>query len=73
VSEAFDSETCELMARALIHALKQLETSGLLDGKGRDEAEAVLTRGIVGAATLGERDEFKLAASALTHFQQAGK
>ena len=59
------------MSRALKHAVKQLEISGLLNGKGREQAEAVLTKGIVGAATRGERDEFKLAAHALTHFQKA--
>ena len=59
------------MSRALLHAVKQLQTSGLLNGKGREQAEAVLTKGIVEAVTRGERDEFKLAAHALTHFQQA--
>jgi hypothetical protein len=71
VSEAFDSETSELMARALSHAIKQVEAGGQLDG-GKERLEALLTKAIMEAVQRGERDEFKLAAVALSQYQQSG-
>jgi hypothetical protein len=70
VSDAFNSEEVELMARALAHALKQLEHSGLPFNGNEEATKAVLTRGIIEGVKLGERDEHKLAAHALTHYQK---
>jgi hypothetical protein len=72
MSDAFDSEETDRMSRALGHALKQLEISGNLDGQGAEAAKAILTAALIEAAAQGERDEHKLAAYALAHFQQQG-
>jgi hypothetical protein len=73
MADAFDSEDANLMARALDHAWKQLEATGLLHGDSEESAKAVLTRAILEAATHGERDEYKLAAYALSHYQQTSR
>jgi hypothetical protein len=70
VSDAFNSEEVELMSRALAHALRQLEPSGPAFNGDEETARAVLTRGIMEAVKLGERDEHKLAAHALTYYQK---
>jgi hypothetical protein len=69
VSDAFNSEEVELMSRALARALKQLEPTELPFNGNEEAAKAVLTRGIIEAVKLGERDEHKLAAHALTYYQ----
>jgi hypothetical protein len=70
VSDAFNSEEIELMSRALAHALTQLESSGLPFNGNEEAAKSVLTRGIIEAVKLGERDEYKLAAHALKYYQK---
>ena len=70
MSDAFNSEEVELMSRALAHALKQLDPSGLPFNGNEEAAKAALTRGIMEAVKLGERDEHKLAAHALTYYQK---
>jgi hypothetical protein len=69
-SAVFDSETCEIMSRALDHALKQLNGSTPADHAGGQAVKAKLTDGIIKAVDTGERDEYRLAAAALSYFQQ---
>ncbi len=69
--EAFDSETCDLMSRALEHAWKQIDGAAPPAGSRADSARAILTKAIIAAVEEGERDEYKLAAQAVSHFQQS--
>lgn len=69
-SAVFDSETCEIMSRALSHALKTLNGSTPTDPSRAEVVKVVLTDGIIRAVDSGERDEFRLAAAALSYFQQ---
>ncbi len=68
MSNAFDSETTNVMARALYEALSRLKTLGLVDGDAA-AASSKLSKLIVQAAETGERSEENLILFAIGRFQ----
>jgi hypothetical protein len=68
MSSAFNSDTTNLMSRALQQALDRLRMLGLVMGDDESEASAVLSRLILEAADHGERNEENLILFALGRF-----
>lgn len=71
VSDAFNSEDCELMSRALSGARAELERRQAYDGLDEEEIKSILTKAIMEAVGRGERDPKALTAHALSQFVQA--
>lgn len=68
MSEAFDSDTTNLMARALTHAIERLRTLGLVDGDAA-LARSKLSQLILQSAEGGERDEENMILFALGRYR----
>jgi hypothetical protein len=68
---AFDSTEVALLSRALDRAWLEFGHSGLKNGDADAVVRAALTRAIVEAADQGERDESKLTAYALAHYERS--
>jgi hypothetical protein len=71
MSEPFDSDVTNLMARALHQALGRLKTLGLVDGDAAT-ASAILSKFILEAAEAGERNEESLILFAIGRFPARG-
>jgi hypothetical protein len=71
MSEAFDSDTTNLMSRALHQALSRLKTLGLVDGDAA-AASTILSKLILEAAVSGERNEENLILFAIGRFPAKG-
>lgn len=70
MSDAFDSDDCALMVRALSRAYAELDGGKFYDGRGEEETKAILTQAIMESAGRGERNERKLVAYALSCLEQ---
>jgi hypothetical protein len=72
MSNEFDSETTNLMARALQGALDRLGALGLVDGDAA-AARSCLTKLIIEAMDAGERKDENLILFAMGRFQPPAK
>src|SRR5262249_32700416 len=71
MTNVFESRDVELLLRALDHACAQFRASGRMNGDAEAVARAALAKAIVDAAQQGERDEERLSAYALAHYERA--
>lgn len=71
MTDAFNSEDLKLLSSALDRAQEQFHAAR--DGNGDSETvvRAALTRALLEAAETGERDEAKLVAYALVHYERS--
>lgn len=72
MSDAFDSETTNVMSSALRRTLARLKMLNLVDGDA-DAASTKLSKLILDAATAGERDEEKLILFAIGRYSKDAK
>jgi hypothetical protein len=69
--EAFDPETIRVLNAAFEDAWQSLAEGGTDLGSPTDATRDTLAQGIVAAASLGERDQWKLRNAALAYLGEA--
>jgi hypothetical protein len=70
MTDVFNSEDLKLLSSALDRAQEQFHAARNGNGDSEAVVRAALTRALLEAADAGERDETKLVAYALAHYER---